>query len=292
MDGNGEGTQTPTTDSQISTADQLTYWQNIDPDVNGMLGGFPQVSRIDVQFSRNFIHKLRRLDAKSGPMNTNPNQNNNKAPAVGEPDNKQTYVFQHALEPGAGIGRVTLNLLALLCAKIDIIEPIEKFTAVLTAPDSPLVKQQQLTRVWNVPLQEWSAEIQPTYYNDYSSAKDPTTSNGGSSVENMPPPKYDLIFNQWCLNHLSFPSLVAYFKSLIPLLLLPNGWIIVKENLSTDAFGSDIFDAEDSSVTRSDGNWRGAFEEAGLKVVKTDLQTGFAKELGLYPVRIYALRPL
>ncbi|KAG9796087.1 Pkinase-domain-containing protein, partial [Aureobasidium melanogenum] len=86
-------------------------------------------------------------------------------------------------------------------------------------------------------------------------------------------------------------DLVRYFTRLIPL-LRPNGWIIVKENLSTDAFGNDIFDEEDSSVTRSDQNWRESFERAGLKLVKTEVQTGFPKELGLYPVRIAGLQDL
>ncbi|KAK5064325.1 hypothetical protein LTR84_000158 [Exophiala bonariae] len=270
-------TDSSLTDAQISIADQVNYWQSISPDVTGMLGGFPQVSRIDVQFSRNFIQKLRRFDMKNA-IQTNNNNNNQSEPQSTGPTEKSTgsFAFQHALEPGAGIGRVTLNLLAPLCAKIDIIEPIEKFTAVLTAPESPLVKAHQLQRVWNLPLQEWTADATPSHQHPES-----TTLNK---------PQYDLIFNQWCLNHLSLASLKSYFQSLIPL-LLPGGWIIVKENLSTDAFGADVFDAEDSSVTRSDANWRLAFDQAGLKVVKTELQTGFPKELGLFPVRIYALRP-
>lgn len=262
------------TDAQISIADQVNYWQTISPDVRGMLGGFPQVSRIDVQFSRNFIRKLRRLDAKNGVKSHSSQSQTTDSTTEPATD---TFAFRHALEPGAGIGRVTLNLLGPLCAKIDIIEPVEKFTAVLTAPESPLVKAKQLERVWNLPLQEWTASATPSFQHPEST----TIST---------PPQYDLIFNQWCLNHLSLPSLTAYFKSLIPL-LLPGGWIIVKENLSTDAFGADVFDAEDSSVTRSDANWRLAFEQAGLKIVKTELQTGFPKELGLFPVRIYALRP-
>lgn len=271
------------TDSQISIPNQVSYWQNINPDVTGMLGGFPQVSRIDVQFSRNFIQKLRRLDAKNGVKVESQPQSQAASDSTENP--MKSFAFQHALEPGAGIGRVTLNLLAPLCAKIDIIEPIEKFTAVLTAPESPLVRDNQLERVWNLPLQEWTIEAKPSFRHPSSNKVE-----DAEDEDEVARPTYDLIFNQWCLNHLSLPSLEAYFKSLIPL-LLPGGWIIVKENLSTEAFGADVFDAEDSSVTRSDANWRLAFEQAGLKIVKTELQTGFPKELGLFPVRIYALRP-
>lgn len=67
------------------------------------------------------------------------------------------------------------------------------------------------------------------------------------------------------------------------------GWIVVKENLSTDKEGRDVFDEEDSSVTRTDEKWRMLFGEAEMRVLKTDLQRGFPREL--YPVRFYALRP-
>lgn len=275
-------------DSQISTADQITYWQSISADVDGMLGGYPQVSRIDIQFSRNFVQKLRRLDRRPTPSISTSTSTSHIASQAAQPSHQpptNTYAFQHALEPGAGIGRVTLNLLAPLCAQIDIVEPIEKFTAVLTAPESPLVKHNQLCRVWNLPLQDWT----PTSIPAYNATDSNDNHHNNNAVTSSP--KYDLIFNQWCLNHLSFASLVVYFKSLIPL-LLPSGWIVVKENLSSDAFGADLFDADDSSVTRSDANWRAAFTAAGLRLVKTDLQTGFPKELKLYPVKIYALRPV
>jgi len=270
------------TDGQISIPDQVSYWQRISPDVTGMLGGFPRVSRIDIQFSRNFIQKLRRIDTKVGHKpHGQPGHQSTDPPTEND---AKSFVFQHALEPGAGIGRLTLNLLAPLCAKIDIIEPIEKFTAVLTAPESPLIKDDQLVRVWNLPLQEWTADARPSFHHPGSNQIQQ------DNIDKATQPTYDLIFNQWCLNHLSLASLVAYFKSIIPL-LLPGGWIIVKENLSTDPLGADIFDPEDSSVSRSDANWRLAFDEAGLKIVKTELQTGFPKQLGLLPVRIYALRP-
>lgn len=45
-------------DSLINTKDGLAYWEGIDADVNGMLGGFPQVSRVDLQASRNLLAKF------------------------------------------------------------------------------------------------------------------------------------------------------------------------------------------------------------------------------------------
>lgn len=49
---------------QICTEDGLKYWESIAADDNGMLGGIPSVagfsniSRIDLQGSRNFLAKL------------------------------------------------------------------------------------------------------------------------------------------------------------------------------------------------------------------------------------------
>lgn len=48
----------PSADSQINHANAKQYWQSIDADVNGMLGGYPYVSRVDLQGSRNFLAKL------------------------------------------------------------------------------------------------------------------------------------------------------------------------------------------------------------------------------------------
>lgn len=47
-------------DALIDTSEAINYWQGIDADVNGMLGGYPYVSRVDLQGSRNFVAKLRR----------------------------------------------------------------------------------------------------------------------------------------------------------------------------------------------------------------------------------------
>lgn len=64
------------------------------------------------------------------------------------------------------------------------------------------------------------------------------------------------------------------------------GLVIVKENLAPVV---DVFDEEDSSVTRTEEKFKTLFKEAGLRIVRTELQKGFPKEL--YAVRIWALQP-
>ncbi|KAK4185175.1 hypothetical protein QBC35DRAFT_454532 [Podospora australis] len=217
-------------DSLINKDDGLKYWESIDADVNGMLGGFPHISRVDLQGSRNFLAKL----------------------GIGSKPGKR--VAARALEGGAGIGRITQGLLLDGIAKeVDVIEPIAKFTASLQG--KPGVKT-----IHNMGLEEW----QPT--------------------EDT---KYDLIWIQWCVGHLTDEQLVQFLKRCTSA-LNPDGVIVVKENNST--MGGDDFDALDSSVTREDISFRNLFKEAGLRLVQVELQKGF-QNTGLLPVRMYALRP-
>lgn len=118
-------------------------------------------------------------------------------------------------------------------------------------------------------------------------------------LESWEPPadrRYELIWNQWCLGHLTDAQLVNYLRRAAKALTgvgteagqEEKGWIMVKENLSKEEDG-DIFDAEDSSVTRTDRNFRRIFGEAGLNIVKAGRQENFPSEL--YTVMMYALRP-
>ncbi|KAH0551397.1 hypothetical protein GP486_007387, partial [Trichoglossum hirsutum] len=223
----------PPADANIDHAKALAYWSAVDPDVNGMLGGFPQISRVDIQGSRTFVAKLRRASKTTGRE------------------------FVRAVDCGAGIGRITISLLSSLCETTDIVEPIPKFTAhILSDPSfAPLHANNKIGTIYTQSLESWHppADI-----------------------------KYDLIWNQWCLGHLTDAQLVEHLKRCVRA-LSESGWVIVKENLSTDSGGDDIFDQADNSVTRADKKFRNIFAEAELRVVRTELQKGFPK--GLYPVR-------
>lgn len=274
---NNLGNTIPPTDSQISHDQQITYWTAQSADVNGMLGGYPQVSRIDLQGSKNFIAKVRRLSrissvAASTSTATTSSSSSGKAPASSSSGVDSRRV-KRAVDCGAGIGRITTGLLVHVAQTVDVVEPVAKFTDVLrTAKLKP--DQGRLGTIFNVGLETWS----------------PPSDH-----------KYDLVWNQWCLGHLTDKQVVEYLKRVSGSLAghdsedqsesneQQEGWIMVKENLSTDAWGEDIFDDADSSVTRSDEKFRQLFEEAGLKIVKMDLQTGFPKSL--FPVKMYALRP-
>lgn len=62
---NQKGREQEPVDSLISKDNGIKYWESIDADVNGMLGGFPHISRVDIRASRNFLAKLR-IGSKPG----------------------------------------------------------------------------------------------------------------------------------------------------------------------------------------------------------------------------------
>ncbi|KAI4200427.1 MAG: hypothetical protein LQ350_003965 [Teloschistes chrysophthalmus] len=221
-------------DAQISQADALRYWNSIPATVNGMLGGFPHVSRIDLRGSSVFFEKLRRLHSLPPPSQ-----------------------LQRGVDCGAGIGRITAGFLSKVCQIVDIVEPVEKFASEVRS--QKMSGEGKVGEVYMIGLQDW-----------------------------IPSEKYDVIWIQWCLGHLTDQELEKYLSRCLPV-LKSGGWIVVKENVSTDPDGEDMFDEEDSSVTRTDAKFRSLFEMVGLKISKTEVQTGFPK--GLYPVKFYALQP-
>ena len=220
-------------DSLINSTAALAYWSSTEPTVNGVLGGYPQVSRVDLQGSKNFLAKLRR-------------QSKHFPPSKGK--------LRRAVDCGAGIGRITEGFLRDVAEVVDIVEPVVSFTDQIK--DKPGVGE-----IYNIGLEDWHPDR-----------------------DGLGP--YDLIWNQWCVGQLNDKQFVEYLQRL-PKVLSEGGLIIVKENLSNS--GEDVYDETDSSVTRTDEKFRLLFEEAGLKLVRTELQKGMVE--GLYPVRCYGLQP-
>jgi len=68
--------------------------------------------------------------------------------------------------------------------------------------------------------------------------------------------------------------------------------ILVLKEMSTDSNGGDMYDVEDSSVTRTDEKFRKFFKETGMNVISSEIQGGIPKTMNLLPIRMYALRPM
>lgn len=79
-----------------------TYWKEVPPTVDGMLGGYGHISAIDISSSRKFLQRFLR----EGPDRTG---------------------TSCALDCGAGIGRITKRLLLPLFAEVDMVDVTEDF---------------------------------------------------------------------------------------------------------------------------------------------------------------------
>jgi protein N-terminal methyltransferase len=232
-------------DSFISKEDGLSYWQGINADIDGMLGGIPSIKgfsgilRSDLQGSRTFLAKLG-IGAKQGRQKLSSALEGGAGlviffffPLTSPPQSRRDFEgfspnlrIHHCFRRNADgrispppscdvnrIGRVTEGLLLPLADEVDVIEPVAKFTKELQGKEG-------VRNVYNVGLQDWRPVDGVTY---------------------------DLVWTQWCVGHLTDAQLVEYLER-CQTVLRPGGLIVLKENLSTT--GADVFDELDSSVTR------------------------------------------
>ncbi|XP_034476912.1 alpha N-terminal protein methyltransferase 1 [Drosophila innubila] len=203
------------------------YWSEVPATVNGMLGGLGYINAIDIQGSKNFLREI-------------------KVPGK-----------KLALDCGAGIGRVSRNLLMPLFETVDLVEQdaafAEKARELCTGEG---VRRSSLGEIYNLGLQEFS-----------------------------PSHKYDLIWSQWVLGHLTDRDLVAFFRR-IQQGLQPEAYFCMKENVS--ATKTVVKDDEDSSVTRPLEFYERFLKEAGFRIVRKVRQQNFPK--GLFPVYMIACK--
>ena len=237
--------QSDNPDTLISSSDALAYWTSIPPTVNGMLGGYPQMSAADLKGSFLFYQKLLRLCNSQARV---------------EADEKSSI---RALDCGAGIGRITQGFLSKVCDIVDIIEPVAAFAekARLCLEDSK--SSCQVGEVYIQPLEAFA----------------PTANHS----------RYRLIWIQWVAGHLTDDQLIDFLQLCATLLADHDSWIVIKENLSTDREGKDVFDPQDSSVTRTQNSWTSLFEAAGFEVKRTELQKVMPVK-SLLPVRMWGLQ--
>ncbi|GAB4829453.1 hypothetical protein Ancab_019125 [Ancistrocladus abbreviatus] len=164
-----------------------------------------------------------------------------------------------ALDCGSGIGRVTKNLLIRYFNEVDLLEPVSHFMEAARenlAPESLAVDENhKATNFYCVPLQEF-------------------TPDSG---------RYNVIWIQWCVGHLTDDDLISFFKR-AKAGLKPGGFFILKENIARNGF---VLDKEDRSVTRSDLYFQELFRQCGLHLYRSKDQRGFPEEL--FAVKMYAL---
>lgn len=119
-----------------------------------------------------------------------------------------------------------------------------------------------------------------------NSSKLGTIYNQGLQEFNPQSMRYDVIWSQWVLGHLTNDDFVKFFERCSQA-LNKNGVIIVKENV-TSSEDIDIDDV-DSSVTRPLGMLKALLIKSGLRIIKMVRQNNFPA--GIFPVYMFALKP-
>jgi len=190
-----------------------------------VLGGFAQISPLDIRDSKAFIAALQQCGLRLGT----------------------------AIDCGAGIGRITSQLLLPLFQTVDLVEQNPAYVA----------KAQELIKAAPNMRHFFTCGLQ-----SFMPAAE----------------EYDVIWIQWVIGHLPDDRLVDFLKR-CRTGLKPDGFIVLKENVCKQGFS---FDDEDGSVTRSDKLFKRAFDRAGLQLAVEAVQKEFPR--GLFPVRMYALR--
>lgn len=226
--------------SQINYGDAIDYWSSVPASVNGVLGGFGEqtsVPKADIVGSSTFLRKLQtRMVCPEGEAKL-------------------------TIDVGAGIGRITRDLLWKVSDQVDLLEPVKPFVQQMENELVAVKAKGKLGDIYDIGMQEWQ----------------PAPEKVG---------KYWLVWCQWCVGQLPDDALVEFWAR-CKSALMANGTLIVKENIAPV---DDIFDETDSSVTRTDAKFRELFTRAGYKLIASDIQKGLPREL--YPVRMYCLKPI
>lgn len=224
----------------INYNDAISYWLSVPASVNGVLGGFGEqtpVPKADIIGSGTFLRKLKtRMECPPG-------------------------MEKLTIDMGAGIGRITRDLLWKVSDKCDLLEPVKPFVAQMEHELVEVAQRGKLGDIYPIGMQEWLC--------------DPAKLG-----------KYWLVWCQWCVGQLPDDELVRLWVRCKEA-LIPNGTLVVKENIAPV---EDVFDSTDLSVTRTDAKFRELFQLAGYKLIASDVQKGMPKEL--YPVRMYCLKPM
>ncbi|KAF9483759.1 methyltransferase domain-containing protein [Pholiota conissans] len=275
---------------QPDVQEGIEYWNTQPASLNGVLGGYGSGSlpRIDALGSRLFLLGL------YPQLSTVPS-------ALRPLDVPEVLPRTRALDVGAGIGRVTADVLLHLVSDVVLLEPVESFVqqALANAQKSAAERASDADKVsWpGLSNHSKSVTILQGTLQDFD-PRNPLSSKFLDRIGWQAPtvvggdPGFDVIWCQWCLGHLSDVDLIAFFKrSHEALKKHKRSLIVVKENICSDGadgMAQEIFDEQDSSLTRSDLAWKAVFTAAGLKLVQEKIQEGLPE--GLFVVKMYALR--
>ncbi|KAF8238965.1 methyltransferase domain-containing protein [Tricholoma matsutake] len=265
--------------------DGIEYWKTQPASLDGVLGGYGSGSlpRIDSLGSRLFLlHLYPELCTVPSSFQPNPPKNPPRT---------------RALDVGAGIGRVTQDVLLHLVSDVVLLEPVDSFVQEALARARASASLNLRPHPWKgIADATKSVTILQGTIQDF----DPMMPHHATFLDRVgyhpvrPTDEivlgFDVIWYQWCLGHLSDIDLVAFLRRSHAALRDKDkgrSLIVVKENLCRDfddGTPCTVFDEQDSSLTRSDKAWKAIFKQAGLRLVREQIQKGLPE--GLYEVKM------
>lgn len=205
------------------------YWDHTGADDDGMLGGLTDDVKVPDELASLELLKLL------------------QGPDFGVPRG-------HAYDCGAGIGRVTKNVLRSKFDSVTVVEQEERFVKVAkeTIPD---------IETSCVGLQDWNPAAKST----------------------------DVVWVQWVVGHLRDDHFVRFIHRAFAALRDCNGVLVIKDNACAEPKHGFVMDVKDHSVTRTERHLRHIFKVAGAKIVHFSRQPGFPA--GMFPVYMWVLKP-
>ncbi|KAI7951558.1 hypothetical protein MJO28_007242 [Puccinia striiformis f. sp. tritici] len=223
--------------------DGLAYWNSIAKQDsitnNGVLGGFGNGSlpRVDAMGSRMFLLTIRpELSIIKPPYTpTNPSPETNQETTRTKGDRR----LYRALDVGAGIGRVTSDVLLYLFDRIDLVEPVAGFIETakrnassgkwsqllqlqensLSSKDTDIIQSDPSSkgvRFWKKSIQAFEPSTAIAHQSSTSASPIIMISDDCSIVGSKDGWNdgcgYDVIWAQWTLGHLSDEELIEFLK--------------------------------------------------------------------------------
>ncbi len=210
------------------------YWEDVSNcpcTDDGVLGGYGSITPVDILGSKHFLEELQRT---------------------------HNVKFGNVADCGAGIGRITKNLLLSMFQHVDLIEQSQRLLKGAPAYIGVPADSTQISFVLQG-LQSFMPAI-------------------GS---------YDVIWIQWVIGHLEDTDFIKFIQRCVSG-LAPGGVVVIKDNVIEGADQTFYLDLSDNSVCRHLSYLYALLELSGVQVILEQIQQGFPEEL--YPVHMLALR--
>lgn len=197
------------------------YWNTVDDTISGMLDGNVEAGRVDLQYTEEIIKKYQQR--KMGNI--------------------------RCADTGAGIGRISNEVLCRYFKELHLVEPVEKFLK---------VAKENLDNKVDLHL----------YYMGAESWEIPCV--------------FDCFWLQWTLMYLTDEDSIRLLKN-CKQHLAENGIIAVKENLGSNEFDdttmNSVYYKQDNSIHRTYLHFSNLFVKAGLNIIEESLQPNWDEEL-------------